>query len=99
MILSEGIAMTVAQQKKTLEKIASLEAGIEQLKAARMKLLSDGIASATFSFGSGSKSYTKQDAAKLTAAIAQMTAELKALRALLNGVNPAMPTSVYTVYC
>ena len=91
--------MTVAQQRKTLEKIAALEADIGQLKAARTKLLSDGIASATFSFGTGSKSYTKQDASRLTAAIAQMTAELKALRALLNGTSPAAPSQVYTVYC
>ena len=61
--------MTVAQQKKVLERISTLERDIEQMKSARTKLLSDGIASATFSFGSGSKSYTKQDAAKLTAAI------------------------------
>ena len=84
--------MTIAQQKKTLEKISRIEADIEQLKCARTKLLSDGIASASFSFGSGSKSYTKQDVGKLTATIAQLTSELKALRALLNNSNPAMPS-------
>ena len=88
MIMTEGIAMTIAQQKKVLERISTLENDIEQMKSARTKLLCDGIASATFSFGSGSKSYTKQDADKLTSAINQMTAELTALRKMLNGSNP-----------
>lgn len=75
--------MTTVQKKKILKRIVDIEADIETLKKVRQDLLSSGYASATMSSGSGSRSYTRQDASKVSEAIAELVKELKQLRAVL----------------
>lgn len=75
--------MTTVQKKKILKRIVDIEADIETLKKVRQDLLSSGYASATMSSGSGSRSYTRQDASKVSEAIAELVKELKQLRAIL----------------
>ena len=75
--------MTTEQKKKILKRIVEIEADITTLKKVRKDLLSSGYASATMSSGSGSRSYTRQDASKVSEAIAELVKELKQLRAVL----------------
>lgn len=91
--------MTTVQKKKILKRIVDIEADIETLKKVRQDLLSSGYASATMSSGSGSRSYTRQDASKVSEAIAELVKELKQLRAILgNSSTELQMTQIYTVY-
>ena len=91
--------MTTVQKKKILKRIVDIEADIETLKKVRKDLLSSGYASATMSSGSGSRSYTRQDASKISEAIAELVKELKQLRAILgNSSTELQMTQIYTVY-
>ena len=63
-----------------------------------MELVSNGYASATLASGGGSKSYTRLDVSKVTETITQLIAELKAVRSMLNGRSPALPSQIITVY-
>lgn len=91
--------MTTVQKKKILKRIVDIEADIETLKKVRQDLLSSGYASATMSSGSGSRSYTRQDASKISEAIAELVKELKQLRAILgNSSTELQMTQIYTVY-
>ena len=76
--------MTVAQQKKILQRMATLEADIEEMKRVRMEIAKTGVASASMSSGSYSKSYTNMDLSKVTEIISSLTSELNKLRAMLN---------------
>ena len=93
--------MTVEQKRKTLIRIQEVEREISQLKDVRAQLLANPYQSASISSGGGSRSYTVADSQKLADAIAELTEELKQLRALLgsNGSSPFMIRQIYTVYC
>ena len=91
--------MTTIQKKKILKRIVDIEADIATLKQVRKDLLSSGYASATMSSGSGSRSYTRQDASKVTEAINELISELKQLRAILGNSSAEFQiTQIYTVY-
>lgn len=91
--------MTTIQKKKILKRIVDIEADIAELKRVRKELLSSGYASATMSSGSGSRSYTRQDASKVSEAIDELITELKQLRAALgNSSTELQMTQIYTVY-
>lgn len=90
--------MTSIQKRKLLEKIVNVENDISTLKKVRMELCSSGYASATMSSGGGSKSYTRLDISKVTETIAQLTSELKSLRALLQGGSRTLPGQIVTIY-
>lgn len=82
--------MTVDQKRKTLCRIAECQHDIAELKRVRMELGISATASATVSGGTGSKSYTRLDLAKINELIATLSRELVQLRNLLAGksANP-----------
>ncbi len=90
--------MTTDQKREILKRIANLQSDIEELKACRKQIAVDGYASASMSSGSGSKSYTKMDLAKITELIAELTGELKSCRSLLAGKSEAVPSMVYHIW-
>lgn len=90
--------MTIAQKKKLLNRIVSLESDIETLKKVRLELISSGYASATMSSGSGSKSYTRLDVDKVTNTIQQLQLELRNCRKVLTGIAQSTPSQTYVVY-
>ena len=90
--------MTIEQKRKLLVKIAETEADIEKLKQVRIEILESGYASATFSSGGGSKSYTRQDVAKINETIELLIRNLKSLKAVLVGKNTAIPSKIIQMY-
>lgn len=95
------ITMTTDQKRKILIRIQEIEKETSDLKDVRAQLLANPYQSASISSGGGSKSYTVADSEKLSTAIAELTEELKQLRALLSndGASPLMIRQIYTVYC
>lgn len=79
--------MTTTQKRKILQRIAAVEADIEELKRCRADIAKTGYASATMSSGGGSKSYTRLDISKITEAISALTSELKKLKSMLSRVG------------
>ena len=90
--------MTVEQKRKILKRIKAIEKDISALEEVKMTLAKSEFASATMSSGSGSRSYTRADIGKVTAAIASMKIELKNMRRLLVGQSQTMPKQIYTIY-
>lgn len=95
------ITMTTDQKRKILIRIQEIEKETSELKEVRAQLLANPYQSASISSGGGSKTYTVADSAKLSEAIAELTEELKQLRALLSndGASPFRIGQIYTVYC
>lgn len=90
--------MTIAQRKKIMKKIVSLENDIETLKAARLEIATKGYASATMSSGGGSKSYTRLDLDKISSLISELLKELNEWRNLLVTGNPRQIKTMVTIY-
>lgn len=90
--------MQLEQKRRLLIKIAETEAQIDQLKEVRQEILTSGYASATFSSGGGSKSYTHQDISKINETIDQLIKSLKNMKSLLIGKSNAMPTKIIQMY-
>jgi hypothetical protein len=75
--------MTIAQQRKILQRISEVETDITELKRVKQEIASSGFASATMSSGGGSRSYTRADIGKITEAISSLVRELRGLRRML----------------
>ena len=60
--------------KQIIVKIQNLDRDIAELERVRVELASNGYASATVSSSGGSKSYTRQDIAKVSELLAQLRA-------------------------
>lgn len=95
------ITMTTDQKRKILIRIQEIEKETSDLKDVRAQLLANPYQSASISSGGGSKSYTVADSEKLSTAIAELTEELKQLRALLSndGASPFRIGQIYQIYC
>lgn len=94
--------MNTEQKRKILIRIQEVDKEISDLKAVRAQLLANPYQSATISSGGGSRSYTVADSNKLSETIAELTEELKELRALLGGSGNTGPFKIrqlYTIYC
>ena len=94
--------MNTEQKRKILIRIQEVDKELADLKAVRAQLLANPYQSATISSGGGSRSYTVADANKLSETIAELTEELKELRALLRGggyTGPFRIRQLYTIYC
>lgn len=92
--------MTVAQKRKILAKIQSVEADIEELRRCRTEIATNGYASATMSSGGGSKSYTRIDLQRITETIGELTKELREYRAMLaSDGSPFRLRSILHTYC
>lgn len=91
--------MRVVQQKKILQKIADLEKDIDELKRVRVELALSGYSSATLSSSGGSKSYTRLDLDKITAAIKELMKELTQWRSLLVTGHARPIKTIATIYC
>lgn len=63
-----------------------------------MKLASSEFASATLSSGSGSKSYTRNDAEKISRTLDLLRKRVRNWRKLLGGQSGGVPKSIYTIY-
>lgn len=90
--------MTIAQKRKTLQRIVDLEHDIAELKRCRTEVAMSGYASASLTSSSGSKSYTRLSIGQISEAISAMQDELRDLRQLLSGVNPLAPKYIMTIW-
>ena len=92
--------MTIEQKREILGRIQEVEQQLGELRKTRFEILSSGFQSASMASGSGSKSYSRQDAQKLTDTIKVLSVELKQLKAMLRtGSSGAFaPQTVTVVY-
>ena len=90
--------MTTTQKRQIIERIAQTEADLATMRRVRMEVAASGFSSATLASGGGSKSYTRQDIARIIMLISAMEGELRGLRRLLAPASAALPSVTYTVY-
>ena len=91
--------MTTDTKRKILEKMTKLQAQIDELEDVRFRLATSEYVSATFSSGSGSKSYTRADVGKIQEMLLFLKNELSGYRRLLSGTSSAATThTTYFVY-
>ena len=90
--------MTIEQKRKTLVRIAECQHDIAELKRVRMELATSGTASATVSGGTGSKSYTRLDLAKINGLIAELSRELAQYRTMIATGNARGTNTIVTIY-
>lgn len=90
--------MDISQKRKILEKMAKIQAQIDELEDVRFKLASAEFVSASVSSGSGSKSYTRADVGKIQEMLRLLKKEISGYRRLLSGTSAATTHATYIVY-
>lgn len=90
--------MTTEQKRKILVRIAECQHDIAELKRVRMELATSGTASCTVSGGTGSKSYTRLDLAKINGLIAELSRELSQYRTMIATGNARGTNTIVTIY-
>lgn len=90
--------MTIDQKRKTLARIAECQHDIAELRRVRMEIARSGTASATLSGGTGSRSYTRLDIAKVNELLAGLTRELAQYRTMIATGSARGTNTIVTVY-